>query len=260
MEGTASTILTHWGRVTHICVVKLTIIGSDNGLSPGRHQAIIWTNAGILSIGPLGTNFSEIWNSFGIQTSSFKKMHLKMSSANRRPFCLGLNVLNIKNNYEMIAQSNGFSVEFVSNIIDFTVVSAIFLQSGVMEYPNVHISELFIEFLWVDVVYDVRTVWSVVEWSDWEAGPGNHSNKYLPMIFPFESNVGVVHIQNPNLGPFSISIPACISYVNCEILTSVSTILSKSIFYLKVLGTYLSKELKFLKSAPYLTWDCLRRL
>ena len=25
----------HWGRVTHICVNKLTIIGSDNGLSPG---------------------------------------------------------------------------------------------------------------------------------------------------------------------------------------------------------------------------------
>ena len=27
--------LTHWGRVTYICVSKLTIIGSDNGLSPG---------------------------------------------------------------------------------------------------------------------------------------------------------------------------------------------------------------------------------
>ena len=34
--------------------------GSDNGLSPGWRQAIIWTNAGILLIGPLGTNFSEI--------------------------------------------------------------------------------------------------------------------------------------------------------------------------------------------------------
>ena len=43
--------LTHWGRVTHICISKLTIIGSDNGLSPGRRQAIIWTNAGILLIG-----------------------------------------------------------------------------------------------------------------------------------------------------------------------------------------------------------------
>ena len=53
-------ILTTWGRVTHICVNKLTIIGSDNGLSPGRRQAIIWTNTGILLIGPLGTNISEI--------------------------------------------------------------------------------------------------------------------------------------------------------------------------------------------------------
>ena len=52
--------LTNWGRVTHICVGKLTIIGSDNGLSPGRRQAIICTNAGIWLIGPLGINFSEI--------------------------------------------------------------------------------------------------------------------------------------------------------------------------------------------------------
>ena len=83
--------LTHWGRVTHICVNKLTIIDSDNDLSAGRHQAIIWTNAGILLIGPLGTKFSEI--SIGIQTFSFKKMHLNMSSAKWRPFCLGLNML-----------------------------------------------------------------------------------------------------------------------------------------------------------------------
>ena len=52
--------LTHWGRVTYICVSDLILIGSDNGLSPGRRQAIIWTNAGILLIGLLGTNFSEI--------------------------------------------------------------------------------------------------------------------------------------------------------------------------------------------------------
>ena len=86
--------LTHWGRVTHtcICVGKLTIIGSDNGLSPDRRQAIIWTNAGKLLIGPLGTNFNE--NLIGIQTFSFYKMHFKMSSAKWRPFCLGLNVLN----------------------------------------------------------------------------------------------------------------------------------------------------------------------
>ena len=52
--------LTHWSRVTYICVSNLTIIGPDNGLSPGRRQAIIWTNAEILLIVPLGTNFIEI--------------------------------------------------------------------------------------------------------------------------------------------------------------------------------------------------------
>ena len=54
------TIFNSLGRVTHICVSKLASIGSDNGLSPGRRQAIIWTNDGILLIEPLGTNFSEI--------------------------------------------------------------------------------------------------------------------------------------------------------------------------------------------------------
>ena len=93
-------MLTHWGRVTHICVNKLPIFGSDNGLSPGRRQAIIWTNAGILLIGPLGTNFSEIL--IVSHTFSFKKMHLKMSSAKWRSFCLGLNVLKMQNKYELL--------------------------------------------------------------------------------------------------------------------------------------------------------------
>ena len=78
-------VLTHWSRVTHICVSKLTIIGSDNGLSPDPHQAIIWTNAGLLLIGPLRNKLQ--WN-IEILTSSFKKMRLKVSSAKRRPFCL----------------------------------------------------------------------------------------------------------------------------------------------------------------------------
>ena len=84
-------VLTQWGQVTQKCVGNLTIIGSYNGLSPGRRQAIIWTNAGILLIGPLGTNFSEIL--IEIDAFSFKKMHLKTSSGKWRPFCLGLIVL-----------------------------------------------------------------------------------------------------------------------------------------------------------------------
>ena len=80
--------LTHWGQVTHICVSNLTITVSDNGLSPGRYQAIIWTNAGISLIGPRWTNFGEIL--IDIQTFSFKKMRLEVSSGKWRPFCLSL--------------------------------------------------------------------------------------------------------------------------------------------------------------------------
>ena len=43
----------------HICISKLTIIGSDDGWLPGCRQAIIWTNAAILIIEPLKINFSE---------------------------------------------------------------------------------------------------------------------------------------------------------------------------------------------------------
>ena len=63
--------LTHWGRVTYICISKLTIIGSDNGLSPHQRQALIWANAWKLLIGSLGTKFSEIL--IEIHIVSFKK-------------------------------------------------------------------------------------------------------------------------------------------------------------------------------------------
>ena len=52
---------------------QVTIIGPDNGFLPDRCQAIIWTNAGILLIVPLGAIFSKI--SIEIHTFSFKKMH-----------------------------------------------------------------------------------------------------------------------------------------------------------------------------------------
>ena len=77
--------------MTHICISKLTNIGSDNDLPPGRSQAIIWINAGLLSIGTLRTDFSEILSK--IYTFTFKKMPLKMLSVKWQPFCLCLNVL-----------------------------------------------------------------------------------------------------------------------------------------------------------------------
>ena len=78
--------------MTHIFVSKLTIIGSDNGLSPDRRQAIIWTNAKILLIGPLGTHVSETL--IEIHSFSFQENEFEMSSGKGRPFCLGLNLLN----------------------------------------------------------------------------------------------------------------------------------------------------------------------
>ena len=85
-----SICLAHWGRVTHICVGNLTIIGSDNSLSPGRRQAITWTNVGILLIEPLGTNFSEML--IEIHTFSFKKIHFvwKIASILSRHQCVSL--------------------------------------------------------------------------------------------------------------------------------------------------------------------------
>ena len=69
--------LIDWGRATHICVGNLAIIGSDNYLSPGRRHAIIWTDAGILLIGPSETDFNDIL--IKNHTFSFKKIYLKMS-------------------------------------------------------------------------------------------------------------------------------------------------------------------------------------
>ena len=81
--GTILLWLTHWGQVRHLCVGKLTIIVSDNGLSPGWRQAITWTNDGILLIRTLETNFIEIL--IRIHTFSVKKMDLKMLSGKWQP-------------------------------------------------------------------------------------------------------------------------------------------------------------------------------
>ena len=86
--------ITHWGRVTHICVSKVANMGSDNGLPPGRRQVIIWTNVGILLSGPLATNFSEIL--IEVYIFSLKNMYMEMSSGNRQSFCLGLNMSTVQ--------------------------------------------------------------------------------------------------------------------------------------------------------------------
>ena len=110
--------------MTHICVSKLTITGADNGLSPDQRQAIICTNAGILLIGPLGTHVSEIL--IEIYIFSFKKMHLKLSSENWRPFCLNAwssthrhqltLVLITRGTWRVSARQNGVNLMFWLNL------------------------------------------------------------------------------------------------------------------------------------------------
>ena len=122
-------LLTHWGRVTHKCVSKLIIIGSDNGLPPGRRQAIIWTNAELLLIGPLRTNFSEIL--IEILTFSFKKMRLKVSSGKWRPSCPGLNVLTIT---KVICLGDDFNGDELSGVVSYIseLFNLIFKDSGII--------------------------------------------------------------------------------------------------------------------------------
>ena len=72
-------------------LIHRNIMGLDNGLSPVWHQAIVWTNADIIVIESLETNFSSIW----IKTQQFscKWICLKMTSAKCLRSCSGLNVL-----------------------------------------------------------------------------------------------------------------------------------------------------------------------
>ena len=129
-KGTSKESMLRWPEIwllTHplqclYASVNWDSIGSDNGLSPDRRQAIIWTNARILLIGPLGTNFNEI--RIKIQNLSFMKMHLKMSSGKWRPFCPGGDVLTDwdLNKMAIILQTafwNAFASIFIQILTEF---------------------------------------------------------------------------------------------------------------------------------------------
>ena len=96
----------------------------------------MWIEAGILSIEPLGTNFSEIL--IEIKAFSFKKRHLKMSSAKSQPFCLclGLNVFK-----ECLDQSDDsvnqhINIISIANAVDWLMHLNCFmsLNSGMLFY------------------------------------------------------------------------------------------------------------------------------
>ena len=115
---TPEQLLTHWGLLTNICFSKLNAIGS--GLSPGQHQAISLTNALILFIWPLGTNFSEI--SIEIHTFWFKKMHLKMYFGKWWPLCPSLNVLNPQPFYRVYIEWCEIKIHIWCSLINIYLV------------------------------------------------------------------------------------------------------------------------------------------
>ena len=100
--------LTLWGRMTHICIGKLTIIGSDTGLSPGRRQAIIWTNAGIF----YWTLRNKLqWNSnrnssIFIEENIFENVVCEMLSISSRSRCV--NSLGYVGTYQFVDWTTDF--------------------------------------------------------------------------------------------------------------------------------------------------------
>ena len=97
----------------HLCVSKQTIIGSDNGLVPGRHQAIVRTNSEIMLIEPLG-----------IHIFSFKKMHLKnviwkmAAILSRLQFAYLLTIRNLNYTTILAAHQGTFLQDATYSIID----------------------------------------------------------------------------------------------------------------------------------------------
>ena len=127
-----------------ICVSKLTITGSVNGLSRGRRRAIIWTSAGMLLIWPPRTNFID----FLLSKSFIHEMHLNMSSAEWWPFCLDLNMLILRRT--MTARDRECTI--------------LWLYDPVFSVHMIHSPDLYHIWLWA--AWDAsRMSWWVIEWA-----------------------------------------------------------------------------------------------
>ena len=137
--------LAHWGRVMHICVSKLTKIGST--LAPTRRHVIIWSNDAILLIRTFRTNFSIIISE--IHVFSFQKMHLNKSSAKWRHFCHSLYVLNITHRRTRlcpgISNTNYTPIRLHSVVCDNQITNEIaqFALRGVRACRGAHFSPFF---------------------------------------------------------------------------------------------------------------------
>ena len=133
------TALTHWGRVTHICVSKLPTIGTDNGVSPRRHQTIIWTNAVILLIRTLGTNFNESAIEIFIHENPFQKVAWKMAAILSRPQCVNIRGCHTHSSLVRI-------VAYTSGLVDrrpFVKMDVLAHETAWVGCPINHIGRLF---------------------------------------------------------------------------------------------------------------------
>ena len=193
--------------MTHICVGNLTIIGSDNGLSPGRRQAITWNNVGILLIWPLKTNFSEIWNA--TETFSFKKRHLKMSSGIYRPFCLGLNMLSLETTWHLhTSMSWRHFADVIDKFLYLNAIVYVFRQISLKWWLHQKLhSHIYQSYWWIYREFTTHEIqwpasWSVFHilwkmfirlvvivkkcsllwWSFWSPLPKNPREQYLPTV------------------------------------------------------------------------------
>ena len=94
---------THLRLMPHICVSEEGLISSGNGLSPVRHQAVAWTNYGLLWIGLLGTSLCEI----GILIPLFSFKYIwKCRLSKWRPFCPG-GIFGPSQQYDLLSRYCG---------------------------------------------------------------------------------------------------------------------------------------------------------
>ena len=162
-----SETLTHWSRATHICVSKLTIIGSDNGLLPSQRQAIIWTYAGILLIRPWGTNFSEVlienWCIF-VPENAFENAVCEMSAILSRPQCVNkysqLPVLSLHTWVQSMdtPDSSGYKITVLYKVMKLPItsnlaylVSMVYLEHAAFFLKKCTIYLQFLSFLNTDM-------------------------------------------------------------------------------------------------------------
>ena len=174
----------------YICVIKLTTVASDNGLLPGQCQAIIWINAGILLIGPLGSNFSEILIEIHIfiQENAFVNLVCKMAAVLSLPQRVNISLHIYKRDGIICTDFNIYHQAAFSaipaHIIDLSKASYL-VQSTLAWCPrwitNRHRAELFVKS--PQIARFMRPTWGP---------PGSCRPQMGPMLAPWALLSGTV--------------------------------------------------------------------